>query len=97
MKVPVVFAKKNKSGNISDDVYHSKVTSFTKKNVYDAVVSKEFLSDKDNVLYGFKNGPSGLLEDDYLIFDDAYIDMYRNTGAILQFVKRTLYSLPSAA
>ncbi|MBR2634927.1 MAG: diphosphate--fructose-6-phosphate 1-phosphotransferase [Clostridia bacterium] len=35
---------------------------------------------KDNVLYGFKGGPSGLLEDDYVIFDDEYIDAYRNTG-----------------
>ena len=30
--------------------------------------------------YGFKNGPIGLIEDDYLIFDDAYINQYRNTG-----------------
>ena len=34
----------------------------------------------DNVLYGFKGGPSGLIEDDYIIFDDAYIDQFRNTG-----------------
>ncbi len=50
MNVPVVFAKKNKSGNISDDVYSSRVTSFTKKNVYDAIVSKDFLCADDNVL-----------------------------------------------
>lgn len=50
MNVPVVFVKKSKSGNISDDVYTSRVTSFTKKNVYDAVVSKDFLSADDNVL-----------------------------------------------
>ena len=50
MGVPVVFVKKNKSGNISDSVYSSRVTSFTKKNVYDAVVSKEFLNDKDRLL-----------------------------------------------
>lgn len=50
MKVPVVFAKKDKSENISDNFYHSKVTSFTRKNVYDAVVSKEFLNESDNVL-----------------------------------------------
>ena len=35
---------------------------------------------KDNELYGFKNGPSGLLEDDYLVFTDEYINEYRNTG-----------------
>ena len=44
--------------------------------LYDALKA----TDKDNVLYGFKGGPSGLLEDDYLIFDDAYINQYRNTG-----------------
>ena len=50
LKVPVVFAKKNKSDNISDDVYFSTVTSFTRKNVYKAVVSKDFLSAEDRVL-----------------------------------------------
>ncbi len=50
MNVPVVFVKKNKSGNISDNVYSSRVESFTKKNVYDAVVSKEFLGKGDKVL-----------------------------------------------
>ena len=44
--------------------------------LYDALKA----ANKDNVLYGFKGGPSGLLEDDYLIFDDAYIDIFRNTG-----------------
>ncbi len=33
-----------------------------------------------NELYGFKRGPSGLIEDNYLIFTDEYIDQYRNTG-----------------
>ena len=50
MKVPVVFAKKSKASNISSDVYSSTVTSFTKKNVYDAVVSKDFLNKDDRVL-----------------------------------------------
>ena len=44
--------------------------------LYDALKA----TDKENVLYGFKGGPSGLIEDDYIIFDDAYIDQYRNTG-----------------
>lgn len=44
--------------------------------LYDALKA----TDKDNELYGFKGGPSGLLEDDYLIFTDEYIDQYRNTG-----------------
>ncbi|MBE7040890.1 MAG: xanthine phosphoribosyltransferase [Ruminococcaceae bacterium] len=50
MGVPMVFVKKSKSSNISDTVYSSRVTSFTKKNVYDAVVSKEFLGKDDRVL-----------------------------------------------
>ena len=50
MQVPMVFVKKSKSSNISDTVYSSRVTSFTKKNVYDAVVSKEFLGKDDRVL-----------------------------------------------
>ncbi len=50
INVPVVFVKKDKSGNISNNVYSSRVESFTKKNVYDAVVSKEFLGKEDKVL-----------------------------------------------
>ena len=44
--------------------------------LYDALKA----TDKENVLYGFKGGPSGLIDDDYIIFDDAYINAYRNTG-----------------
>ncbi len=44
--------------------------------LYDALKA----TNKENVLYGFKNGPSGLLEDDYVVFDDDYINQYRNTG-----------------
>ena len=44
--------------------------------LYDALKA----TNKDNVLYGFKGGPSGLLDDDYIIFDDEYINQYSNTG-----------------
>ena len=44
--------------------------------LYDALKA----TNKDNVLYGFKGGPSGRLEDSYIIFDDEYINQYRNTG-----------------
>ena len=44
--------------------------------LYDALKA----TDKDNVLYGFKGGPSGLIDDDFIIFDDEYINQYRNTG-----------------
>ena len=44
--------------------------------LYDALKA----TDKENVLYGFKGGPSGLIEDDFIIFEDDYINAYRNTG-----------------
>ncbi len=44
--------------------------------LYDALKA----TDKENVLLGFKGGPSGLLEDSYIEFTDEYIDQYRNTG-----------------
>ena len=44
--------------------------------LYDALKA----TDKDNVLLGFKGGPSGLLEDDYIEMTDEFIDQYRNTG-----------------
>ena len=44
--------------------------------LYDALKQ----TNKENVLLGFKNGPSGLLDDNYLIFDDEYINQFRNTG-----------------
>ena len=34
----------------------------------------------ENVLIGFKGGPSGLLDNDFIVFDDEYINQYRNTG-----------------
>lgn len=76
MNVPVVFVKKNKSGNISDDVYSSRVASFTRKNVYDAVVSKEFLNSEDKVL----------VIDDFLAKGNALtglIDIINQAGATL--------------
>ena len=44
--------------------------------LYDALKA----TNPENVLYGFKGGPSGLLDDKYVIFDDEYINQYRNTG-----------------
>ncbi len=76
MQVPVVFAKKDKSGNISDDVYASKVTSFTRKNVYDAVVSKQFLNEMDRIL----------VIDDFLAKGNALnglMDIINQAGATL--------------
>ena len=44
--------------------------------LYDALKA----TNSENVLLGFKGGPDGLLKDDYVEFDDAFIDAYRNTG-----------------
>ena len=44
--------------------------------LYDALKA----TDSNNVLLGFKGGPDGLLNNDYVEFDDAFIDAYRNTG-----------------
>jgi len=49
-KVPVIFAKKNKTKNIAGDVYTSQVESFTHGRVYDIMVAKEFLGKEDKVL-----------------------------------------------
>jgi len=44
--------------------------------LYDALKA----TNPENELYGFKGGPSGLIEDDYIIMTDEYIDQFRNTG-----------------
>ena len=75
-KVPVIFAKKNKTKNIAGDVYTSKVESFTHGKVYDIIVSKEFLRPEDRVL----------LIDDFLANGSALqglINLVRDAGATL--------------
>ena len=44
--------------------------------LYDALKA----TNKENELYGFLGGPSGLIEDKYIVFNDEYINQYRNTG-----------------
>ena len=44
--------------------------------LYDALKA----TNKENVLIGFNGGPSGLVEDNFIVFDDEYINQYRNTG-----------------
>ena len=48
--VPVVFAKKNRSGNLSPNVYSAEVFSFTKKKTNHIMVDKEYIKKGDNVL-----------------------------------------------
>lgn len=50
MHIPVVFAKKHKTSNVSGDVYKTVVHSYTHGTDYTVVVEGDYLSDKDNVL-----------------------------------------------
>lgn len=74
MHVPVVFAKKNKTSNISEGVYSSMVHSFTHGTDYKVVISDEFLSDKDNII----------IVDDFLALGNALnglLDIASQAGA----------------
>ncbi len=48
--VPLVFAKKSKSINISGEVYTAEVESFTHKTKNQIIVSKRFINENDRVL-----------------------------------------------
>ena len=48
--IPVVFAKKGTTSNISDDVYSAKVHSYTHGNDYSMKIEKCFLDKNDRVL-----------------------------------------------
>ncbi|MBK5251024.1 MAG: xanthine phosphoribosyltransferase [Peptostreptococcaceae bacterium] len=72
--VPFVFAKKITSGNIGDDLYKTKVFSYTKSCRYDVVVSKKYLIEGENVL----------VVDDFLANGQAalgMIDLVEQAGA----------------
>ena len=74
MNVPVVFAKKSKTSNVSGGVYSAKIHSFTHNNDYDAVVSRDYISENDTVL----------LVDDFLAVGNALkglIDIVEQAGA----------------
>ena len=44
--------------------------------LYDALKA----ANPDNILYGFLGGPSGIIENKFVKFDDEFINKYRNTG-----------------
>lgn len=48
--VPVVFAKKSQTANLSPDIYSAPVDSFTHKKTFDIRVSREYLKPSDRVL-----------------------------------------------
>ena len=73
---PVVFAKKSKSRNVSADVYHVQIPSFTHGNVADVIVSKQYLGAGDRVL----------IIDDFLATGNALIglmEIVKESGAEL--------------
>ena len=75
--VPVVFAKKSRSSNISDDVYHTVIHSYTHNNDNHVVVSKDYLSPADHLL----------IIDDFLANGCALmglIEIVRKSGAVLE-------------
>ena len=69
--VPVVFAKKSRTSNISNDVYTARVDSFTHGTTCDIIVSKEFLSPSDRIL----------IIDDFLALGNALVGLREITLA----------------
>ena len=50
MKVPVLFAKKHRSGNVAGEVHKVSIHSYTHGNDYEAVVNAQYLTAEDKVL-----------------------------------------------
>lgn len=74
MGIPLVFAKKHKSGNLSGDLYKTVVHSYTHGTDYTVVVEKKFLNATDRVL----------IVDDFLANGKALeglIDIVNQSGA----------------
>lgn len=74
MHLPVVFAKKNKTGNLSGELYKTVVHSYTHGTDYNVVVAKEHISASDKVL----------IVDDFLANGKALlglIDIVEQAGA----------------
>ena len=75
MELPVVFAKK-KQPSTMNNFYVSKVRSFTKQRDYTLIISKEYLSPDDRVLF----------VDDFLAFGNTgvgVVDLCKQAGATL--------------
>lgn len=75
MNLPVVFAKKKKPSTL-EDMLCTKVTSFTKQRDYDVIISHEYLTKDDRVLF----------IDDFLANGNAakgIIDLCNQAGAEL--------------
>lgn len=75
MELPVVFAKK-KAPVTMYDMYVSTVCSFTKKNEYQMIINREYLTSEDRVLF----------IDDFLAYGNAgkgFIDLCAQAGATI--------------
>lgn len=48
--VPMVFAKKTESVNLSGESYITQIESFTRKRIFDVIVSKKYLGANDHIL-----------------------------------------------
>lgn len=73
---PVVFAKKSKTKNIDGSLYKTRVESFTHGNIYDVIVSRDYLLPTDRVL----------LIDDFLANGaalDGLCDLVEQSGATI--------------
>lgn len=76
MGLPVLFAKKNKTSNLSGEFYTANVHSYTHGNDYTMVVEKKFLTKDDTVL----------IVDDFLANGAALeglCDIVKSSGATL--------------
>ena len=76
LDLPVVFAKKKKPSTM-DNMLSTTVTSFTKKREYTVVISKDYLTPDDKVLF----------IDDFLAYGNAalgIIDLCKQAGAHLE-------------
>lgn len=51
LKVPLVILKKSGSTTLSNDVYHSRVYSFTKQVSYDLTIEKALIHEHDRILF----------------------------------------------
>lgn len=73
-QVPVVFAKKSKSNNLTDDCYTTKIKSFTHGTTYDVIAERRFLTPADRIL----------IIDDFLAEGNALnglLDLCQTAGA----------------
>ena len=76
MHLPVVFAKKNKTSNVSGEIYSAMVHSYTHNTDYKIVVSKDYLKSDDKIV----------IIDDFLANGKALeglIDIVNQSGATL--------------